>query len=169
MERFLSHSAEYLVIDDYPRQSFLKDELCEAIENMEDVQGRRTNVKAKMSHWCLDSNEISKLKTFIIENNSLYPYLSFRVSDINIWANCYGKGDYTVSHDHLPDILAVVYFLKSERYFSPLVFEGTWRKIKIIPKEGRLVVFPSYIKHSVPIHKFNDTRITLSGNLKLPQ
>jgi Rps23 Pro-64 3,4-dihydroxylase Tpa1-like proline 4-hydroxylase len=168
MKRFLPHSAEYIIIDDYPRQSFLKDELCKTIENMEDVQGRQTVVKAKMSHWSIDSNEISKLKTFIIENNSLYPFISFEISDINIWANCYRKGDYTVSHDHLPALLSIAYFLKSKRYFSPLVFEGTWRKIKIKPKEGRLVIFPSYFKHNVPIHKLNDARITLSGNLNVP-
>ena len=47
MKHSLVHSTEYLIIDDYPRHSFLKDEICESIENMEDVKSRTTNVKAQ--------------------------------------------------------------------------------------------------------------------------
>ena len=168
MKHSLVHSTEYLIIDDYPRHSFLKDEICESIENMEDVHDKKTIVKAKMSHWDINSDEISKLKTFIMDNKSglgSYSYYGRDIKKFYVWANCYEKGDYTVEHDHIPSLLSFAYFLKSKRHFSPLVFEGKWRKIKIKPIEGRIVIFPSHIRHSVPIHRFSDTRITLSGNM----
>ena len=82
----------------------------------------------------------------------------------DFWGNIYRKGEYTVSHDHFPSTFSIVYFLKGEKHFSPLVFN---RFSKIRCKEGRLVIFPSYLKHWVPVHKHSETRITLSSNINL--
>ena len=81
----------------------------------------------------------------------------------SFWANVYEKGDYAQSHCHKPNDFSFAYFVKSKWYYPPLVFTDSGKRIR--SKEGRFVAFPSYLKHHVPKHRYNDTRITLSGNL----
>ena len=38
---------------------------------------------------------------------------------------------------------------------------------KIRPTEGTFVVFPAYLNHLVPKHRYRETRITLSGNMRI--
>ena len=80
----------------------------------------------------------------------------------NFWANVYKKGDYAQSHCHKPAAFSFAYFVKSKWYDSPLVFTESGKRIR--PKEGTFVAFPAYLLHHVPKHRYNDTRITLSGN-----
>jgi hypothetical protein len=67
--------------------------------------------------------------------------------------------------DHKPHDFSFAYFVKAKWYYSPLVFTDSGKRIR--PKEGRYVIFPAYLKHHVPKHRYNDTRITLSGNLSI--
>ena len=86
-----------------------------------------------------------------------------RIQCLNFWANVYEKGDYAESHDHKPHDFSFAYFLKSKWYDSPLVFTESGKRIR--PKEGKYVIFPSYLLHHVPKNRYNHQRITLSGNL----
>ena len=87
------------------------------------------------------------------------------------WGNIYKKGDYTIAHDHKPCPYSVVYFLKSKPNFSPLIIENFNTKTKkdkplvIKPLEGRLVIFPGSLRHKVPVHIHDETRITLAANI----
>ena len=81
----------------------------------------------------------------------------------NFLANVYEKGDYAQSHCHKPNDFSFAYFVKSKWYYPPLVFTDSGKRIR--PKEGRFVAFPSYLMHHVAKHRYNDTRITLSGNI----
>ena len=83
----------------------------------------------------------------------------------NFWGNVYEKGDYAQSHNHKPNDFSFAYFVKSKWYYPPLVFTDSGKRIR--PKEGTFVVFPAYLMHHVPKHRYKDTRITLSGNLKI--
>ena len=83
----------------------------------------------------------------------------------NFWANVYKKGDYAQSHSHKPNDFSFAYFVKSKWYHSPLILTDSGKRIR--PKEGTFVAFPAYLMHHVTKHRFNDTRITLSGNLVL--
>ena len=158
------------VLDNYQRQNLLLEDLGDYFENYQDCQNRETNVKATMPEWRLDipSQEYIELKNTILsvaKNLNLYWNSPFEID--TIWANIYRKGDFTQSHDHEPQRYSFVYFLKSKPNFSPLVFEnkGLRKKKTIKPIEGRIVIFPGFIKHSVPRHNHDETRITLSGNL----
>ena len=86
---------------------------------------------------------------------------------IDFWGNVYRQGEYTQTHEHVPSTFSFVYFLKTKWYHSPLVFTYSGKKIR--PKGGRYVLFPSHIMHHVPIHRFKETRITLSGNIILKE
>lgn len=168
MRTSVLHKSPILILDNYSRHQHLQNELLELLENYSDVQFNSTNVKATMTEWNISSPEIESLKKFILENSFQLLWPLAKPEIINFWANIYRKGDYTEYHNHNPYILSFVYFLKCKRYFSPLIFDSFLFKRKLKPKEGRLIIFPSYLVHGVPKHKYDETRITLSGNITLP-
>jgi hypothetical protein len=144
------------VFDNYPRQNLLLRDLGDYFENYEDCQNRQTNVKATMTEWRLDipSQEFIEFKNIILsvaKDLNLYWGRSFEID--TIWANIYRKGDFTQSHDHEPSRYSFVYFLKSKPNSSPLIFESIDLKKKrkkkevVKPIEGRLVIFPGFLKH----------------------
>ena len=166
----LTSRHEIFVFDDYPRQDLLLKSLGSFFENYQDRQGRKTNVKATMTEWNLDLDDIEFIKwgnsilAKIVELN-LYHGNSFRFD--SVWANIYRKGDYAIPHNHDPYRYSFVYFLKSKPNFSPLMFKDLGLRMnKVVrPIEGRLVIFPGFAPHWVPRHKHDETRITLSGNI----
>jgi len=80
------------------------------------------------------------------------------------WLAKYNKGDYTLKHWHYPSTLSFVYFVKSPKGSSPLVFSNSGKKVK--PEEGKVVIFPGNMWHHVPKNNCND-RITLAGNFSI--
>ena len=79
-----------------------------------------------------------------------------------LWFAKYNKDDYTRPHSHRPSYKSFVYFVKSPKGSSPLVFTNTRKKIQ--PVEGIVVVFDGGIKHHVPPNKCED-RVVLAGNI----
>ncbi len=77
------------------------------------------------------------------------------------WLARYDKGNYAVSHDHIPAAFSFVYFVKCPKGSAPLVFTTSGKRIK--PEEGRVVLFPGNLIHHVPKNKCDD-RITYAGN-----
>ena len=134
-----------------------------------------SNVKASLHtewNWEPDNITFRNLKSYIREeiekhyrpggtSTGTREYLI----DKNFWANVYEKGDYAQSHCHKPYDFSFAYFVKSNWYDSPLVFSDSGKRIR--PKEGTFVAFPAYLMHHVPQHRYNDTRITLSGNFTI--
>ena len=159
------HSAP-IFIGEYPYADALKEELVSHLEKWPDDQGKGTNVKATMTPWNILSPQIDKLKQYIIgEVKEILPsnLKPLSIQWIDFWGCIYRQDEYAIPHDHVPSYLSLVYFLKSEEVYSPLVFTEDGREVS--PKEGRFVIFPGYLKHHVPKHRYNNTRMTLSGNI----
>ena len=163
----------HIMIGDYPFYDKVKKEVLSLLKHSESVPKEHTNVKASVhTWWDWEPNNITfrNLKGFIREEIERY-FKPGSTSDGdrtrlqfgNFWANVYEKGDYARSHNHNPHNFSFAYFVKSKWYHSPLVFSDSGKRIR--PKEGRFVAFPGYLNHYVPKHRYNDTRITLSGNL----
>ena len=178
MRKIRVKNYEDIFIGEYPFHKQLRDELVPLLEKYPDKQGRRTNVIATMTEWDwnLENDRLKRLKNNIVEfanyNCSFgkgvyrdFGYEKERYFMKTFWGNIYRKGNYTRLHDHRPNNLSCVYFLKSKWYHSPLVFSQSGKKIR--PKEGNFVIFPSHLEHLVPIHRYHDTRITFSGNLRI--
>jgi len=157
----------------YPFHNELKDELHLLLEEYDDKLDRTSNVKATMTQWNIISPQIEKLQKYILDGLHKNKFedkkdqyskdRSLTLGWTDFWANIYRKGDYTLSHNHGPSVFSLVYFLKSKENYSPLIF--THDNQKVIPKEGTFIIFPGYLFHHVPKHRYNDTRMTLSGNL----
>ena len=171
----VKHNAE-IYIDQYPFHNLLVGEIDPLMKNFSDKQDKKTNVKASMSDWHISTPQIERLKKYIINiiDNSFLTAESisgggkvsgnhtYQAAFKEFWINLYNKNDYTRVHHHSPAALSLVYFFKSKWYHSPLCFSLGG---KVRPKEGRFVIFPSYLEHYVPKHRYNDTRITFSGNV----
>ena len=160
---------EYLFADK------VKSEVLRLLKVCNPIQHHVSNVKASIhTEWDWEPENITfrNLKEYIREEIEKHwqpgqcvgtprEYLKCH----NFWANVYEKGDYAQSHCHKPAYFSFAYFVKSKWYDSPLVFTDSGKRIR--PKEGTFVAFPAYLLHHVPKHRYNDTRITLSGNLEL--
>ena len=166
------HNAE-VIVGDYQFADQIKSEVLSLLKTCNPIPQDNSNVKASLHtewDWEPDNITFRNLKGFIREEIERW-YKPGKVSDggrswLNMhsfWANVYEKGDYAQSHCHKPNDFSFAYFVKSKWYYPPLVFTDSGKGIR--PKEGRFVAFPSYLKHHVPKHRYNDTRITLSGNL----
>ena len=162
-----------VVIGDYPFAKELKTSILPLLEDFKGgIPHDETNVKAIHTEWDWEPENIAfrNLKAFIMEEiekyfqpGSMSSGHRYRIKCLNFWANVYEKGDYAQSHDHKPYDYSFAYFVKSKWYYPPLVFTDSGKRIR--PKEGTFDAFPAYLMHNVPTHRFNDTRITLSGNL----
>ena len=172
MLKIKKYQLNEILVDDYPCHHDLKDNIISSLENHPDEMGRRTNVKATMTNyaWGTDNNKLNKLRIYFL--NKIKKFFSIdpsfkRLTVSELWANIYNKGDCTINHTHgdHSNYCSFVYFLKSKWYYSPLIFTDSGKKIR--PKEGRFVIFPSNIYHHVPVHRYDNQRITLSGNVSI--
>lgn len=100
------------------------------------------------------------------------------------WFNIYEKYNYQEVHEHAPNSISAIYFLKAnpdtcaKTYFYSNNFDGlepksnnnnidTNHTISINPLSGLLILFRSNVKHSVEQQLSNDERITIAYNFKI--
>ena len=168
----VKHNAD-VIKGEYQFADKVKNEVLRLLKGgVSAIPHNSSNVKATLhTDWYWESENITfrNLKSYIREEIEKHwkpgqcigsPREMLKVG--NFWANVYKKGDYAQSHDHKPADFSFAYFVKSKWYDSPLVFSNDGTRIR--PKEGTFVAFPAYLMHHVPKHRYNDTRITLSGN-----
>ena len=168
----VKHAAD-VIKGEYQFADKVKSEVLSLLKVCNPIPQDNSNVKASIhTEWDWEPENIAfrNLKAFIMEEiekyfqpGSMSSGHRYRIKCLNFWANVYEKGDYAQSHDHKPYDYSFAYFVKSKWYYPPLVFTDSGKRIR--PKEGTFVAFPAYLMHHVPTHRFNDTRITLSGNL----
>jgi uncharacterized protein (TIGR02466 family) len=97
------------------------------------------------------------------------------------WANINPPGAYHPTHHHPNNYLSGVYYVSVPTVGSRIVFQDP-RPSMIMPKpkqftritangadaqskEGRLLIFPAWLKHSVPSNEGKSERISISFNL----
>ena len=168
----VKHKAD-IIKGEYQFADRVKSEVLSLLKVCNPIPQNNSNVKASIHtewDWEIDNITFRNLKAYIREEIEKYYKPGGTSSgtreyliDKNFWANVYEKGDYAQSHCHKPYDFSFAYFVKSNWYDSPLVFSDSGKRIR--PKEGTFVAFPAYLMHHVPKHRYNDTRITLSGNL----
>jgi hypothetical protein len=98
------------------------------------------------------------------------------------WFNIYNKYDYQEYHDHCHRTFSAVYFLQSDSEKSSKIyfkfnntgnimeptpdpsFKLSCQTVFYNPVPGRLLVFPSTLKHCVERHESKEKRISLAYN-----
>ena len=170
----VKHKAD-IIKGEYQFADKVKSEVLSLLKVCNPISQNNSNVKASIHtewDWEPDNITFRNLKNYIREEiEKIYhpgtmsdgdrQYLKYK----NFWANVYKKGNYAQSHCHKPHDFSFAYFVKSKWYHSPLILTDSGKRIR--PKEGTFVAFPAYLMHHVPQHRYNDTRITLSGNLEI--
>ena len=168
----VKHNA-HILIGDYQFADRVKEEVLSLLdEGVPAIPQSHSNVKASVHtvwNWEPDNITFRNLKGFIREEAERFFKPGARsggkrdwLTIAAFWANVYKKGDYAQSHSHKPHSFSFAYFVKAKWYDSPLILTDSGKRVR--PKEGRYVIFPGYLMHHVPKHRFNDERITLSGN-----
>ena len=162
-----------IIVGDYQFAESLNQEVLYQLKFADDIG--HTNVKASVHtdwNWLPNNQKFINFKSFILtEIEKHYAPGSTINGNVNggmitdLWGNIYRKGDYAQSHCHKPSMFSFAYFVKSKWYDSPLIFDDSGKRLR--PKEGRYVIFPAYLSHSVPKHRYNHERITLSGNYNI--
>ena len=170
----VKHNA-LILIGDYQFADKVKSEVLSLLKGCNPIPQQEINVIASIhTEWDWEPHNITfrNLKGFIREEIEREYKPGSRSGGsrswlkINsFWANVYEKGDFAHSHCHKPHDFSFAYFVKAKWYYPPLVFTESGKRIH--PKEGRYVIFPAYLKHHVPKQRYNNTRITLSGNLTI--
>ena len=145
-----------------------KQQCIDEIYRLGDSMNHQTNLKAIMSTYKVweETDVFNKLLNNIkIAINIGVPITDSKLEYVleDAWSATYKKGHYSATHHHLPSTISFVYYLQSSGN-TPLVFDKC--NFQINPIDDMLILFPSYLPHSVPKHSEENDRICLAGNVK---
>ena len=144
----------------------LQKRLAQTCRNIGDIQKLSTNVQASMTGWYMhetdsDFMEVCRMAMDFAYENSPRQGVPFMPYDC--WGAIYSKGNYTKTHEHWPQIWSWVYNVECCESCAPLMFNDSSHSVS--PKNGNMVLFPGWIRHSVPEQQCDHDRIILAGNL----
>lgn len=133
---------------------------------IEHSENHETNVKCNWrSDWMVQTDKrFSEFNEWILEACSfacqyhLNTQVTFSIA--NEWLMVYEKGDYAIPHEHFPYCLSVIYYVDCDANAAPVIFED---EVEINPEVGKLVIFPSELKHEVK--QTEGKRVVVSMNL----
>ena len=121
----------------------------------------------------------------VIINEMGWKYDSNKVKMEAMWSIINKKGSFNIQHNHANAYLSSAYYVRypeksgSIKFFDPREQKNIrYPKIKnytdisaviteITPKEGDLLIFPSYLYHSVSENLSEDDRIIVSFNINI--
>tara|TARA_A100001234_G_scaffold68921_1_gene60693 strand:+ start:8828 stop:9367 length:540 start_codon:yes stop_codon:yes gene_type:complete len=85
----------------------------------------------------------------------------------NMWVNINQYKDFNWPHDHSDSALAGVYYVKTPNNCGDIAFEHPVEdKMTIMPSvEGRLYIFPAWLRHRVNPNMSREERVSISFNL----
>ena len=101
-----------------------------------------------------------------------------------MWANNNGPGDYNRSHIHPNAFLSGTYYVKAPpesgniEFYDPVRERAMYafptkpeamarKKLEYRCRDGLLLIFPSWLSHSVQANRSNDTRISIAFNIEV--
>jgi len=144
----------------------INDRLTKIIKQAGDNQNRKTNVKAYMTDWFMQRkyhifNSVGDIAIKFAEEASPS---KVQLELYDIWGAVYKRGDFTKNHDHWPHTWSFSYYVKSDGT-TPIIFPDS--SYSLYPKTNDIVLFPSILRHGVPIHESDEERIIVSGNIDI--
>ena len=144
----------------------INDRLTKIIKQAGDNQNRKTNVKAYMTDWFMQRkyhifNSVGDIAIKFAQEASPS---EVQLELYDIWGAVYKRGDFTRNHDHWPHPWSFSYYVKSDGT-TPIIFPDSYHSL--YPKTNDIVLFPSILRHGVPIHESDEERIIVSGNIDI--
>ena len=151
--------------------------------------GRRS-----LDSYVLNRPECATLSSFILEcvqdfsdNTLLYNYKSYKLSQS--WVSHKEPGQHHTMHSHPNSLISGVFYYGFSEENTPAIkfhkitgainqntilpktkadkrdSKSAWSEFSVNFQPGLLVLFPSYLHHSVPINKSNSVRCSLAFNI----
>jgi len=141
------------------------------------------NFKTKDS-YLLEIEELKNIKNFIYESINKFTKNIFqsdqRLVVTQCWANKNPPGSKHHEHVHPNSIISGVFYLRQDPKLPPIQFaKSNQEPMKLDPRKyntynaetfllpcvaGELILFPSNLRHSVPVNQGDEERISLSFN-----
>ena len=143
-----------------------------------DEQTKKEIKKIKLDKYPLNYNNFYNSKEKERLENLILPQLNtvfkkYKLKLIDCWVQKYMKNHYHDLHTHrgYAKSKSFVWFIEGDKDSSPICFYdvgypliNTQQIIEIDFIPGKLLIFPNYLPHAVPLNKSNN-RIILSGNV----
>ena len=141
-----------------------------------DEQNHSSNVKADMTDWFMhqkykEFKELSIHAEAVAKQMTKDPVAMFT---FDCWGAVYRKGEYTKKHSHWGNLWSWCYYLEVPPDAPPFRFEDITEmgesepsSFDVYPKENDLLMFPSWVSHSVPKSESNSERIMVAGNIQI--
>ena len=146
-------------------------------------QTANKNFKSKDT-YLLDHEQFKNIKNFIYESLNKFTKNVFqsdqRLVVTQCWLNKNPKGSKHHEHVHPNSIISGVFYFKQDPKLPPISFsKSIQHAMKLDPKkynnlnsetfllpctDGELILFPSNLKHSVPVNMGDEPRISMSFN-----
>ena len=146
-------------------------------------QNENSNFKSDDT-YLLKHKELSKIKDFIYESLNKFTQniiqTKQRLVVTQAWTNKNPPNSKHHEHVHPNSIISGVFYFRQSKTLPPIQFSKSVQDgIKLNPEkynhlnsetflipmvDGELVLFPSSLRHSVPINRGNETRYSLSFN-----
>ena len=155
------------------------DQLERDIKEAGDYLGGRTAAKCLMTRWDMHTvyqsfvlvsekaMEIAEACPLSTKTDTEGTPLKVPLYLNDTWGLVYTTGQSAKVHNHWPSLWSYTYCVSACEECSPLMFPNAQEPLSVAPKTSQMIVFPSWIKHEVPIHKCEHDRIMLSGNLNV--
>jgi len=161
----------------------LVDEL-KHIDTLEWIEQKANgNFKSKDT-YLLDYEQFKNIKNFIYESLNKFTkevlMSDQRLVVTQCWLNKNPKGSKHHEHVHPNSIISGVFYFKQDPKLPPISFsKSIQHAMKLDPKkynnlnsetfllpctDGELILFPSNLKHSVPVNMSEEPRISMSFN-----
>jgi len=131
-------------------------------------------------------NFLNKIKDYlkhIISNEFGWRYVPNKQRIVAMWAIINKKNSFNVTHNHQNCYFSAAYYVKKPKNSGDITFfdpkeaktyrfpkiekytEYSTESVTIKPEEGDLLIFPSYLYHSVDENLSEDDRIVISFNV----
>ena len=134
--------------------------------------------------YLLKHKELALIKNFIYESLNKYTEQILMTKQKLVVTQCWTNRNppHSKHHEHVHpnSIISGVFYFRQSKTLPPIQFSKTMQDgVKLTPEkynqfnsetfllpmvDGELVLFPSSLRHSVPINRANDTRYSMSFN-----
>ena len=154
------------------------------IENLRYVEQKENGNFKTDDTYLLKHKELSKIKDFIYESLNKFTQNIYQTKQrlvvTQCWANRNPPNSKHHEHVHPNSIISGVFYFRQSKTLPPIQFsKAVQDSFKLNPEkynqlnsetfllpmvDGELVLFPSSLRHSVPINRGNETRYSMSFN-----
>ena len=173
-----------------PNNQSIKDRYLQSF--IDGYESKIYNVpKGWVTHKCHTSFEKNKItdKDICDEYSTIFNSIFNKEwsGNFEMWYQVYKNNEYQEWHDHTPSTLSAIHFLNfKDEHYAP-IFEDPLKSIKSIIRhsalnrdlasshryipeveEGDIIIFPSYLHHTVPAGQYKTHRVTIAINLSIP-